>query len=310
MSAKYEAYIESEADGLDISVLAVVPDETPYRGILQLVHGMSEYKERYLPFMEYMAKRGYVCVIHDHRGHGKSVRAMDDLGYMYGGGADAILKDIEVVNREMHQQLPDLPLILFGHSMGSLAVRCYLKRYPDVPDGVFVCGSPSAAFGLELGERVRAVLAKKKGASYQSKRLADAVFSGFQKPFRDEGRDNAWICSDPAVVDAYNADPLCTFCFTLNGYEALLYLLRTAYSETEWRVTKPELPIRFLSGADDPCRGNDEKFAQAAQLLRQVGYQNVSSRLFPGMRHEILNETEKSLVYHDVLETLDAWQSK
>ena len=117
MSAKYEAYIESEADGLDISVLAVVPDETPYRGILQLVHGMSEYKERYLPFMEYMAKRGYVCVIHDHRGHGKSVRAMDDLGYMYGGGADAILKDIEVVNREMHQQLPDLPLILFGHSM-------------------------------------------------------------------------------------------------------------------------------------------------------------------------------------------------
>ena len=79
MSAKYEAYIESEADGLDISVLAVVPDETPYRGILQLVHGMSEYKERYLPFMEYMAKKGYVCVIHDHRGHGKSVRAMDDL---------------------------------------------------------------------------------------------------------------------------------------------------------------------------------------------------------------------------------------
>ena len=108
MGAKYEAYIESEADGLDISVLAVVPDETPYKGILQLVHGMSEYKERYLPFMEYMAKKGYVCVIHDHRGHGKSVRALDDLGYMYGGGADAILKDIEVVNREMHQQLPVL----------------------------------------------------------------------------------------------------------------------------------------------------------------------------------------------------------
>ena len=87
-----ESKIKSMADGLDISVLAVVPDETPYRGILQLVHGMSEYKERYLPFMEYMAKKGYVCVIHDHRGHGKSVRALDDLGYMYGGGADAILK--------------------------------------------------------------------------------------------------------------------------------------------------------------------------------------------------------------------------
>ena len=97
-SAKYEAYIESEADGLDISVLAVIPEE---HRVLQLVHGMSEYKERYLPFMEYMAKKGYVCVIHDHRGHGKSVRPLDDLGYMYGGGADAILKDIEVVGQEI-----------------------------------------------------------------------------------------------------------------------------------------------------------------------------------------------------------------
>ena len=121
----------------------MVPDETPYKGILQLVHGMSEYKERYLPFMEYMAKKGYVCVIHDHRGHGKSVRALDDLGYMYGGGADAILKDIEVVNREMHQQLPDLPLILFGHSMGSLAVRAFARDHDDCMDMLIVCGSPS-----------------------------------------------------------------------------------------------------------------------------------------------------------------------
>ena len=114
MSTKYESFIESEADGLDISVLAVVPTDQPYRGILQLVHGMSEYKERYLPFMEYMAKRGYVCIIHVHRGHGKSVRAAEDLGYMYGGGAEALLKDIEVVNRQVRSALPELPLILFG----------------------------------------------------------------------------------------------------------------------------------------------------------------------------------------------------
>ena len=127
MGAKYEAYIESEADGLDISVLAVVPDETPYKGILQLVHGMSEYKERYLPFMEYMAKKGYVCVIHDHRGHGKSVRSKEDLGYMYGGGADAMLQDIHTVNCLIKDHFPGIPLILFGHSMGSLAVRAYLS---------------------------------------------------------------------------------------------------------------------------------------------------------------------------------------
>ena len=106
---KYESSFKSEADGLEISVMALIPDKKPYRAVVQLVHGMSEHKERYIPFMEYLAKKGYITVIHDHRGHGKSVKNPDDLGYMYGGGADAILKDIEVVNREMHQQLPDLP---------------------------------------------------------------------------------------------------------------------------------------------------------------------------------------------------------
>ena len=101
------------------------------------------------------------------------------------------------MTRWIREQYPELPLYLFGHSMGSLVVRCYLKRYPDVPDGVFVCGSPSAVFGMGLGERVRALLARKKGAQYHSPILAEALFGGFQKPFREEGRPNAWICSDP-----------------------------------------------------------------------------------------------------------------
>ena len=91
----------SKADGLVISCLALVPElgrDEKYRGIIQIVHGMSEYKERYLPFMEYMAEHKYVSVIHDHRGHGKSVRDKEDLGYMYGGGADAMLQDIHTVN--------------------------------------------------------------------------------------------------------------------------------------------------------------------------------------------------------------------
>ena len=110
------------------------------------------------------------------------------------------------------------------------------------------------------------------------------------------------------MVDAYNADPLCSFNFSLNGYEALLYLLRTVYSTEDWRVTQPELPIRFFSGAEDPCRDSDQKFQQAAELLRSVGYQNVTARLFPAMRHEILNEPQKELVYQDILKTIQIWE--
>ena len=105
----------SKADGLEISCLAVVPElerNEKYRGIIQIVHGMSEYKERYIPFMEYMAERKYISVIHDHRGHGKSVRSKEDLGYMYGGGADAMLQDIHTVNCLIKDHFPGIPLIL------------------------------------------------------------------------------------------------------------------------------------------------------------------------------------------------------
>ena len=121
-----------------------------------------EHKERYLPFLQEMADHGYLCIIHDHRGHGESVRQPEDLGYFYPDGGTAIVSDLYQVTRWIREQYPELPLYLFGHSMGSLVVRCYLKRYPDVPDGVFVCGSPSAVFGMGLGERVRALLARKR----------------------------------------------------------------------------------------------------------------------------------------------------
>ena len=217
MSAKYEAYIESEADGLDISVLAVVPDETPYRGILQLVHGMSEYKERYLPFMEYMAKRGYVCVIHDHRGHGKSVRAMDDLGYMYGGGADAILKDIEVVNREMHQQLPDLPLILFGHSMGSLAVRAFARDHDDCMDMLIICGSPSKNTARPLGVALAHAESTVFGPTHRSHVIEALSFGGNVMRFRKDQNCTSWICANKAAAQEYSDSELCGFTFTDDG---------------------------------------------------------------------------------------------
>ena len=117
--------IKSRADGLELSVLEIAP-EGKLRGIVQLVHGMSENKERYQPFMEYLAAEGFLTVIHDHRGHGASVRQKQDLGYMYGGGAEALLDDISLINETLRKKYPELPLILFGHSMGSLAVRSFV----------------------------------------------------------------------------------------------------------------------------------------------------------------------------------------
>ena len=134
MVKKYEDFFRSEADGLEISALCICPEQKPYRAIIQLVHGMCEHKERYIPFMEYLAEQGFVTVIHDHRGHGKSVRTREDLGYMYGSGARGMLKDIEKVNCDIRKYFPDLPLILLGHSMGSLAVRAFASEHDDCMD--------------------------------------------------------------------------------------------------------------------------------------------------------------------------------
>ena len=133
----------SRADGLKLEVLVTEPPEgRGLRGILQISHGMCEHKERYLDFMEYISSLGFACLIHDHRGHGASVRAEGDLGYMYGGGASALLADLHQLTGTARERWPGLPVVLFGHSMGSLAARCYAKRWDNELHELILCGPP------------------------------------------------------------------------------------------------------------------------------------------------------------------------
>lgn len=146
--------IASPSDGLEISILLCGPAIGTPKGIVQIVHGMCEHKERYLPFMEYLAENGFYSIIHDHRGHGESIRSSEDLGYFYEGGWTAIIDDINAVTGRARTEHPELPLILFGHSMGSMAVRSYAKRYDDLISGLIVCGSPSRNSGAGIGKLV------------------------------------------------------------------------------------------------------------------------------------------------------------
>ena len=300
MSRKYEGFFESEADGLCISTLAVIPDEKPYKGILQLVHGMSEHKERYLPFMEYMAEKGYFCVIHDHRGHGKSVRTRADLGYMYEGGADALLKDIGSVNRDVRMEFPELPLILFGHSMGSLAVRAFAGEHDDCMDMLIVCGSPSKNLARPIGNAIAHVEGALLGTNHKSRLLETISFGRNVMRFRKDKSCTSWICSDPEVSDAYAASDLCGFTFTDDGYRTLFELMKRAYDVKHWNCTNPKMPVLFVSGADDPCLIDVRHFAKSVQAMRHAGYLDVKGKLYPRMRHEILNEKGKEKVYHDI----------
>ncbi len=293
--------LSSEQDGLELSLLLLSPDAP--KGIVQFSHGMSEHKERYLPFMEFLCEKGYACVIHDHRGHGASVRHPDDLGYFYTNGAEHVILDLHQVSLWAKKRYPSLPLYLFGHSMGSLIVRNYIKRFDDEIDGLIVCGSPSKNILAKPARAWIRLMAKRKGEKWRSPLIQKLIFGSYQKGLSSEKSENAWICSDPAVVSAYDESELCGFIFTLNGFESLLTLLYETYHAEGWQMKNPGLPVLFLEGWEDPCRGNDKKFLSAVRFLQNTGYRNISFQVYGGARHELLNERQKELVF---LET-QAW---
>ena len=302
MYQKIYKTMNARKDGLGISVLMLIPEgkNREIKGIVQLVHGMCEYKERYLPFMEYLTEQGYLAIIHDHRGHGESIREKEDLGYMYGGGADALLDDILQVTENVRARYPGLPLILMGHSMGSLAVRAFAADHDDLIDALIVCGSPSSNPARPFGSFLASVEKRLLGGKHRAKLIEKLSFGGYAAKFGKNESALAWLCSDPDVVAEYEASDYCGFTFTADGYQVLFDLMKRAYKEKGWKCSKPNLPILFIGGADDPCIGGVRKFSGSVNRMRMAGYCNVKGKLYRGLRHEILNEKENARVYRDI----------
>lgn len=292
--------IASEVDGLTLDLCIVEPD-SEVKGVVQIAHGMAEHKERYLPFMEFLATNGFVCAIHDHRGHGKSVKKKEDYGYFYSNDPKAIVKDTHQMTKWLKQQYPDIPFFLFGHSMGSLVVRCYTKEYDDELDGLVVCGSPSKNPMAKTALHLIRVLTKVKGSHHRSSLIQNLAFGSFSKKFPQEKSSNAWICSDASVVEAYDQDEGCGFVFTLHGFYHLMSLMIMTYDPKGWKMSNKNLPIFFIAGKEDPCIENEQKFHQAVSFMKERGYSHVEAKLYEGMRHEILNEQGKEQVMQDVL---------
>ncbi|MBQ6880371.1 MAG: alpha/beta fold hydrolase [Bacteroidales bacterium] len=295
--------VSSSFDELNLSILICRPEETP-KAVVQIAHGMCEHKERYLPFMEFLCNRGYACIIHDHRGHGASVKRADDLGYMYSGGSEGIIEDIKTVNRHAASMFPESLIFLFGHSMGSLAVRCFAKRHDGLINGLIVCGSPSRNPAAGAGKALTKIISIIKGDRHRPAIIQKMAFNSFNKNFTDEG-ENAWLSTDRSVVQAYNASPLCGYTFTANGFIGLVDLMTDCYDSKGWRLSRHEMPVLFIAGENDPCITGEKQFTEAVEFFRKAGYENTSSRLYEGMRHEILNENGKETVWNDILSFFD-----
>ena len=298
-----EYQLLSKKDGLALAVLFKGPAENHVdrcRGIVQIVHGMSEYKERYRPFMTYLAEHGFASIIHDHRGHGNSVRSEADYGFMYEVGTDGFLEDVLQVNELAVQLLPDKPVIMVGHSMGSLAARSLMREHDGCVDAMILSGAPCKNPAVNVAMGLAAFQKKLFGPHHKAAMLERMSFMTYVSRFWREKSRFAWVCADPQVVEAYDRDPKCGFTFTVDGFQVLFELMKRTYTKEGWKCSNPKLPILFVAGGEDPCIANEAKYQEEQQFLKDLGYRDVQAILYDNMRHEIFNEQEKYKVFDDI----------
>lgn len=278
--------------------------EGEVHAVVQLVHGMAEYIERYRPFAEHLALQGILVVGHDHMGHGDSVKRRDEYGHFAAEqGSQMLVRDIHRVYRMTKEQYDGVPYVLFGHSMGSFLVRLYLCCYGSGLDGAILCGTGCLPAPLlhVLMTLCRAE-ASVKGWKYRSRWLQWMTSGNYNLRFAPNRTEADWLCRDQAAVDAYVADEKCGFPFTLNGYYNLFLTL--------YKIVRPEylnrmprdLPVLFISGEKDPVGDFGKGVRKAAALFEKTGMRNVTCRLYPNDRHELLNELDRYAVYEDVLD--------
>lgn len=302
-----EFYFPSKDGNTEIHTMEWKP-EGEVKAVLQICHGMMEYIRRYDEFAQYLCDRGYYVVGNDHLGHGKSVQAKTEYGFFnekYGNAC--VLGDIHTLRMRSEKKYPDVPYYMMGHSMGSSLLRQYIQMYGNGLDGAILMGVVTDHKKAELlaGKRLCRLMAVFRGWHYRSRLVDKMAIGSYNKKFKAARTKADWITSDQERLDAYAEDPLCSFMFTVNAYYSMFAgMIAMQRKESVYMIPKG-LPILFVSGGDDPVGDFGRGVRKIYEKYRDAGIQDVSLRLYPGDRHEILNETDREQVYADLFDWLE-----
>ncbi len=279
------------------------------RAIVQLIHGMAEHIGRYEAFARFLAEQGFAVCGHDHIGHGGTADAPERLGLMPAkDGADVLVADVQGLRERVAARFPSgTPYFMFGHSMGSLVLRCYLPVHGQGLAGAVICGTamPPRLVSKAGNLLARAVVAL-RGADAKSAllhRLADGAYS---HAIPDARTPFDWLSRDPEVVDAFAADERAGFMFSAGAYAALTGAAYRAAAPAAFEGVPKGLPVLVMAGDHDPVGDDGRAPERVARRLEQAGVRDVTLVLYPGMRHEVLNEVGREEVWADVLAWLEA----
>ena len=307
-----EEYNFNSADGHSvIHCRKWIPDGDPV-AVIQLVHGMLEYIERYNEFATFLASKGYVVVGHDHIGHGHSVASNEELGVMTGAHpSDDMVEDIYTHYSMTRKAYPSLKYFILGHSMGSYMLRKFLSvkaAYIEAISGAIIMGTgQESAATCTMGLSVISLISLFRGKNYRSKLVQNMSYSAPYKKYDCYGKDygNSWLSKNMESVENYYHDPLCTYMFTVNAYKGLVEAVKYDCSEECVTKMRTSMPLLVISGEADPVGNLGEGPKAVADSFKKAGVKDVTLKLYRGDRHEILNELDRDQVYADIHQWLE-----
>ena len=292
-----------------VHALKWMPDSGEYKAILQSSHGMVEFIERYIPFAEFLTEKGYMVVGHDHIGHGQSVSTQEDWGYFCEDTpSDIVVADMHKLRTLIQEDNPGVPYFMLGHSMGSFMLRKYLATYNDNLRGAIIMGTGFIPENMStLALKLTAVVAKLRGSKYRSKLIQSLAFGADYKGFdmTGENPENSWLTKDVDIVKTYYNEPRCTYMFTVNGYKGLFESVNFSCNSENAKKIPKILPLYIVSGEQDPVGGLGKGVKQTYDMYKEAGLLDITYKLYKDDRHEILNETDKQIVFRDLL----AWMN-
>lgn len=289
----------------DIYAQSAAPsDFGSVRGIVQIAHGMAEHSNRYAGFALELCKQGYAVYINDHLGHGSSAANKDELGFFGDDGVTSLVEDMKELTDIAKSEYPDVPVFLFGHSMGSFLARSYTAKYGHLIDGAIYCGTsgpnPAAGMGILMADYI----AKKEGKLYRSAFLDSIAFAGYNKRTEKETKFD-WLSRDKKEVEKYLDDEYCGFLFTAGGFKTLFTLLKQISNKLWYKTVPSDMNIFMISGEADPVGEYGKGVRQVYEDLKKTGHTNVTLKLYPEARHELLNELNKKEVCSDISEWIN-----
>ena len=305
---KEEFYYDSR-DGISkLHAVRYTPDsDDDIRCVIQIVHGMAEYVERYEEFAEYLTSKGIVVTGEDHMGHGKSVGKDGKFGYFCEQDpATVLVRDVHRLKKATQTLYPNVPYIIMGHSMGSFIARNYMFRYGTGITGAIIMGTgmPDKRL-MVMSKAVAGVQKALFGSKHVSEMINKLAFGKYNAEIENARTPFDWLSRDDVRVDKYMADSLCGFTFTVNGFSTLFELILRLHREDNMERIPKKLPVLLVSGTADPVGDYGKGVHRTYDSLHAAGLNNLQLKLYEDGRHELLNETNRSEVFQDIYQWIE-----